>query len=140
MSLFADDIILYVENPEDTPKSCQNEYMNSVQWSGTSTSKEPPDKEIKEISFTLASKIIKYLGTNIFIRNRKKTPKLHMDPGRTRIATTLRKENAVGGTAHEISQTTSHGCWGGPVNRGSVAGKQLAATAVCSAAAAPLPA
>lgn len=69
---------------------------------------EPPDKEIKEtISFTLASKIIKYLGTNIFIRNRKKTPKLHMDPGRTRIATILRKENAAGGIAHQISKSVA---------------------------------
>ena len=74
--LFADDMILYTENPKDAPKSYQSSSLNSVKLQDTKliyrnllhfyilTAKY--QKEVKEIiSFTIVSQRIKYLGINL---------------------------------------------------------------------------
>ena len=72
LSLFADDMILYIENPKDsTRKLLINEYSNVAGYN-INTQKslvflyinnEKTEREIKEtISFTIATKRIKYLG------------------------------------------------------------------------------
>ena len=73
LSLFADDMILYIENPKDTTRKLLeliNEY-SKVSGYNINTQKslaflymnnEKTEKEIKEtIPFTIAMKIIKYL-------------------------------------------------------------------------------
>ena len=76
MSLFADDMILYIENPEDTNRKWEliNEiyrfagYKINIQKSVAFlyTNNEISDRKIKEmIMFTITSKIIKYLGMNL---------------------------------------------------------------------------
>ena len=82
LSLFADDIILYIENPKDsTPKLVEQitvisnlefskvvGYKISIQKSVTFlyTNSEPSEREIKRtIPFTVASKRTKYLGINL---------------------------------------------------------------------------
>ena len=71
-TLFADDMILYIENPQDsTRKLLINEYGKvagykiNIQKSLAFlyTNNEKTEREIKEtIPFTIATKIIKYLG------------------------------------------------------------------------------
>ena len=72
LSLFADDVILYIENPKDSTRKLVeliNEYSKvsgykiSTQKSLAYTSNEKTEREIKEsIPFTIAMKRIKYLG------------------------------------------------------------------------------
>ena len=76
LSLFADDIILYIENPkDDTRKSLEliNEYSKvagykintQISLAFLYTNNEKTEREIKEtIPFTTAMKGIKYLGIN----------------------------------------------------------------------------
>ena len=77
LSLFADDMILYIENPKDSIRKLLElisefskvaGYKISTQKSLAFlyTNNEKPEKEIKEsILFTIATKIIKYLGINL---------------------------------------------------------------------------
>ena len=77
LSLFADDMILYVESPKDATRKLVeliNEFGNvagykiNAQKSLASlyTNNERSDREIKEtILFTIATKRIKYLGINL---------------------------------------------------------------------------
>ena len=76
VSLFADDMILYIENPKDSTRKLLeliNEYskvagykintQNSLAFLHTN---EKTEREIKEtIPFTIATKRIKYLGMNL---------------------------------------------------------------------------
>ena len=73
LSLFADDMILYKENPKDSTRKLLeliNEYskvagykINTRNPLHSYTNKEKVEKEIKEtIPFTIATKGIKYLG------------------------------------------------------------------------------
>ena len=77
LSLFADDTILYIENPKDTTRKLL-ELISAYSWvtgykSNTEkslaflyTSNEKAEREIKEtIPFTIAKKRIKYLGINL---------------------------------------------------------------------------
>ena len=77
LSLFADDMILYIENPKDSTKKLLeliNEfskvtgYKINIQKSVAFlyTNNEAAEREIKKtIPFTIAPKIIKYLGINL---------------------------------------------------------------------------
>ena len=77
LSLFADDVILYIENPEDTIGKLLDLISEFSKVAGykINTQKsltfiypndEKPEREIKEsIPFTIATKRIKYLGINL---------------------------------------------------------------------------
>ena len=77
LSLFADDMILYIENPKDSTRKLLeliNEYSKIVGYKINTqksltflyTNTENSEKEIKEsISFTIATKRIKYPGINL---------------------------------------------------------------------------
>ena len=77
LSLFADDMILYIENPKDsTGKLLEliNEYCKLAWYKINTkksiaflyTNKDKKEREIKEtIPFTIATKGIKYLGMNL---------------------------------------------------------------------------
>ena len=77
LSLFADDVILYIENPKDTIRKLLELISEFSKVSGykTNTQKslaflytnhEKSEREIKElIPFTIATKRIKYLGINL---------------------------------------------------------------------------
>ena len=77
LSLFADDMILYIENPKDSIRKLLeliNKYSKvagykiNTQKSLTFlyTNNEKPEREIKEsIPFTIATKRIKYLGISL---------------------------------------------------------------------------
>ena len=77
LSVFADDMILYIENPEDTTRKLLeliNEYSNIAGYKINTqkslaflyTNKEKTEREIKDtIPFTIAMKIIQYLGINL---------------------------------------------------------------------------
>ena len=77
LSLFADDMIFYIENPKDTTRKLLeliNEYskvaghkMNSLKYLAfLYTNNDKTEREIKEtIPFTIALKRIKYLGINL---------------------------------------------------------------------------
>ena len=81
LSLFADDMILYIENPKENPKDSTrklleliNEYSKVAGYKINTqksleflyTNNEKIEREIKEtIPFTNATKIIKYLGINL---------------------------------------------------------------------------
>ena len=74
LSLFADDMILYIENPKDSTRKLLeliNEYTKVAGYKINTqkslaflyTNKEKTEREIKEtIPFTIAMKRIKYLG------------------------------------------------------------------------------
>ena len=74
-SLFADDMILYLENPKDSTRKLLeliNEYSQVAGYKINTqkslaflyTNNEKVEKEIKDtIPFTIATKRIKYLGT-----------------------------------------------------------------------------
>ena len=77
LSLFADDMILYVENPKDATRKlielinefgkvagCKINAQKSLAF--LYTYDEQSDREIKEtLPFTIATKRIKYLGINL---------------------------------------------------------------------------
>ena len=77
LSLFADDMILYIENPKDSIRKLLElisefskvaGYKNNTQKSLVflHTNNEKSEREIKEsIPFTIATKRIKYLGINL---------------------------------------------------------------------------
>ena len=77
LSLFADDMILYIENPKDSSRKLLeliNEYSKVAGYKINTqkslvflyTNNEKTEREIKEkIWFTIATKIIKYLGINL---------------------------------------------------------------------------
>ena len=77
LSLFADDVILYVENPKDTTRKFLeliNEYCKVAGYKINTqksfaflyTNNKKTEREIKEtIPFTIAMKRIKYLGINL---------------------------------------------------------------------------
>ena len=77
LSLFADDMIFFIENPKDfTRKLLEliNEYSKVACYKINTdkslaflyTNNEKTEREIKEtIPFTIAMKIIKYLGINL---------------------------------------------------------------------------
>ena len=77
LSLFADDMILYVENPEDRIRKLLELLSEFSKVAGHKinmlkllaflyTNNEKPEREIKEsIPFTTATKRIKYLGINL---------------------------------------------------------------------------
>ena len=77
MSLFADDTLLYMENPKDATRKLQeliNEFGKVAGYKINAqkslaflyTNDEKSEREIKEaLPFTIATKRIKYLGINI---------------------------------------------------------------------------
>ena len=77
LSLFADDMILYIENPKDTTRKSLrfiNEYSKVAGYKINTqkslaflyTNNEKTEREIKEtIPFTIATERIKYLGINL---------------------------------------------------------------------------
>ena len=77
LSLFADDMILYVENPKDSIRKLLeliNEFSKVAGYKINTqkslaflyTNNEKSEREIKElIPFTIATKRIKYLGINL---------------------------------------------------------------------------
>ena len=66
LSLFADDMSLYIENPKDSTRKLLeliNEYSNIAGYAFLYANNEKTEREIKEtIPFTIATKRIKYLG------------------------------------------------------------------------------
>ena len=77
LSLFADDVILYIEKPKDNIRKVLELISEFSKVSGYKintqrslaflyTNKEKSEREIKEsIPFTIATKRIKYLGINL---------------------------------------------------------------------------
>ena len=77
LSLFADDMILYKENPKDATRKLReliNEFSKVAGYKIKAqkslaflyTNNQRSEREIKEIiSFTIATKRIKYLGINL---------------------------------------------------------------------------
>ena len=77
LSLFADDMILYIENPKDSTRKLLeliNDYSKVAGYKINTqksfaflyTNNEKTEREIKEsILFTTATKTIKYLGINV---------------------------------------------------------------------------
>ena len=67
LSLFADDMILYIENPKDATRKLLKLKINTQKsLAFLYTNNERSEKGIKgTISFTSTSKRIKYLGINI---------------------------------------------------------------------------
>ena len=77
LSLFADDMILYIENPKDVTRKLLeliNEYSKVAGYKNNTqkslaflyTNNEKAEREIKEtIPFTIMTKIIKYLEINL---------------------------------------------------------------------------
>ena len=77
LSLFADDMILYIENPKDSTRKLLeliNDYSKVVGYKINTqislvflyTNNEKTERKIKEtIPFTIAIKRIKYLGINL---------------------------------------------------------------------------
>ena len=76
LSLFADDMILYIENPKDSTgklleltsefsKASGYKINTHKSFAFLYTNNEKSEREIKEsIPFTIVTKIIKYLGIN----------------------------------------------------------------------------
>ena len=91
LSLFPDDMILYIENPKDSIRKLLgliNEYSKVAGYKISTkkslaflyTNNEKTEREIKEtIPFTIAMKRIKYLGINI----PKKTKDLYIENCKT---------------------------------------------------------
>ena len=91
LSLFADDMILYIENPKDSIRKLLElisefskvaGYKINIQKSLAFlyTNNEKSEREIKEsISFIIATKRIKYLGINL----PKETKELYTDSYKT---------------------------------------------------------
>ena len=86
LSLFADDMILYIENPEDATRKLLeliNEFGKVAGYKINAqkslaflyTNNEKSEREIKEtLAFTTATKRIKYLGINL-LKEAKETIK-----------------------------------------------------------------
>ena len=84
LSLFADDMILYIENPKDSIRNLLELISEFSKVAGYKintqkslaflyTNNEKSEREIKEsIPFTIAKKRIKYLGINL-PKKKKKT-------------------------------------------------------------------
>ena len=93
LSLFADDMILYIENPKDTTRKLLeliNEYSKGAGYKINTqeslaflyTNNQKTKREIKEtIPFIVATKRIKYLGINL----PKETEDLHIENYKTLI-------------------------------------------------------
>ena len=91
LSLFADNMILYIENPKDSTRKLLeliNEYSNVAGYKINTqkslaflyTNNEKTEREIKEtIPFTIATKRIKYLGVYLS----KETKDLHIENYKT---------------------------------------------------------
>ena len=91
LSLFAEDMILYIENPKDSIKKLLELISEFSKVTGYKintqkslaflyTNNEKSEREIKEsIPFTIATKRIKYLGINL----PKGTKELYMDNYKT---------------------------------------------------------
>src|SRR5574341_1180421 len=91
LSLFADDMILYIENPKDSTRKLLeliNEYSKVARHKINTqkslaflyTNNETTEREIKEtIPFTIATKRIKYLGIHL----RKETKDLYIENYKT---------------------------------------------------------
>ena len=88
LSLFADDMILYIENHKDTMRKLLELITEFSKVAGYKintipslyTNKEKSEREIKEsIPFTIATKRIKYLGINL----PKETKELHTENYKT---------------------------------------------------------
>ena len=91
LSLFADDMILYIENPKDSIRTLLELISEFSKVAGykTNTQKSLPflysnneksEREIKEsILFTIATKRIKYLGINLH----KETKELYTENYKT---------------------------------------------------------
>ena len=87
LSLFLDDLILYIENPKDTTRKILeliNEYSNVAGYKTNiqrfleflHTDNEKSEREIKEtITFTITMKIIKYIETKLPNQKEKKERK-----------------------------------------------------------------
>ena len=87
LSLFADDMILYIENPKDAPRKLLeliNEFGKVARYKINAqkslaflyTTNEKSEREIKEtLPFTIATKRIKYLGINLPKRRKTCTQK-----------------------------------------------------------------
>ena len=87
LSLFVDDMILYLENPKDTTRKLLeliNEFGKVAGYKINAeksvaflyTNNKRSEREIKEtISFTITSKRIKYLGINLLKETKDLTPK-----------------------------------------------------------------
>ena len=83
LSLFADDMILYIENPKDSTRKLLeliNEYSKVARYKINTqkslaflyTNNEKTERETKEtIPFTVATKRIKYLG--VYLPKKQKT-------------------------------------------------------------------
>ena len=83
LSLLADDMILYIENPEDSTRKLLeliNKYSKVAEYTINTqrslaflyTNNEKTEREIKEtIPFTIAMKRIKYLGIKIYLKKQK---------------------------------------------------------------------
>ena len=88
LSLFADDMILSIENPKDTIRKLLeliSEFsnvagykINTQNWLAfLHTNNEKSEREIKEsIPFTIATKRIKYLGINLPKETKNSIPKI----------------------------------------------------------------
>ena len=91
LSLFSDDIILYIENPKDSIRKLLELIIEFSKVAGYKvdtqkslaflyTNNEKSEREIKEsIPFTIATKRIKYLGINL----PKETKELYTENYRT---------------------------------------------------------
>ena len=91
LSLFADDVILYIENPKDSIRKLLeliNEFSKVSAYKINThkslaflyTNNEKSEREFKEsIPFTIATKRIKYLGINLH----KKTKELYTENYKT---------------------------------------------------------
>ena len=91
LSLFADDMLLYIENPKDATRKLLeliNEFGKVAGYKINAqksfaflyTSDEKSEREIKEtLPFTIATKGIKYLGINL----PKKTKDVHAENSKT---------------------------------------------------------
>ena len=91
LSLFADDMILYIENPKDSTRKLLELISEYSKVAGYKinilkslaflyTNNEKIEREIKEtISFTIATKRIKYLGINLS----KETKDLYLENYKT---------------------------------------------------------
>ena len=91
LSLFADDMILYIENPQESNRKLLeliNEYSKFAGYKINTekslaflyTNNEKTEREIKEtIPFTIATKRIKYLGINL----PKETKDLYIENSKT---------------------------------------------------------
>ena len=100
ISLFADEMILYIENPKDSTRKLlelTNEYSKVAGYKINTqkplaflyTNNEKTEREIKEtIPFTIATKRIKYLGINL----PKETKDLYIENYRTLVKKSKRTQ------------------------------------------------